>query len=346
MSSHERHTSGWWLCSEVMRLSHHAAAARLLALLPLALLPLACSGDTAESSDTITVYTCVNDETIQPLIEEFERTNEGTEVELFRAATGELNARVAADVRGGGLQADVIWACDPLTMEGYVDQGLVGGWTPPNAAAIPSEFRSPDYVGVAVLYMVAVYDDGLPPPKAWSDLAGPEYVDGVAVPDPSYAASALGALGYFEQASGYGLDFYAELKDNGATQVSTPDDVVIGVAQGLYDAGITIANSAYVAQESGSPIGVVWPEPGAVAIYGPAAPTKESDNATLAQDFVSFVVSKPGQQTLAAAGSYPTLPGISGPTLPENAPIVYPDWSAIGADQDTLLEDYQEILGG
>lgn len=83
------------------------------------------SGDAA-APETITLYTCVSDTTIQPVIERFEQDHDGYTVDLFRAPTGDLNARVAGDVRSGGLKADVVWACDPLTMQDYVDQGLVG----------------------------------------------------------------------------------------------------------------------------------------------------------------------------------------------------------------------------
>jgi len=326
-----------------MRLKQAATAVTALAI---AVSPLACGADEGGDTDTITLYTCVDDTTAQAVIEEFEATHSGTQVELFRAPTGELNARVAGDVRSGGLRADVVWACDPLTMQGYVDQELVGGWTPEAASDIPEHFRTSDYVGVAVLYMVATYAEGAPEPQTWSDLTGPDYVGALAVPDPSFAASALGALGYFAFADGYGIDFYRQLKGNGAVQVSTPDDVTTGVAQGLYEAGMTIANSAYTALEDGSPIGVTWPEPGAVAIYGPIALTTGAADSTTAQDFISFVVGEEGQTTLAEAGSYPTRPGVPGPTIPADAPVVFPDWPAIAADKDRLLSDYMQIFGG
>ncbi len=319
---------------------------RALALLALVSLPLGCGDDgddtAAADGDQFTLYTCVSDTTVQPLIDAFEGANPGSEVEMFRAPTGELNARVAGDVRSGGLRADVVWGCDPLTMQGYVDQGLVGGWTPDNASAIPPKYRTDDYVGVALLYMVAVHQKEIPAPQAWSDLT---QIEDVAVPDPAFAASALGALGYFSQDTDYGLDFYRNLEANGAVQVSTPDDVVNGVAQGVYQAGITIANSAYAAEEAGSPVGVVWPEPGAIAIYGPIALAKDSDS-VVAKEFAAYVVSEEGQQLAAESGSYPTLPGIDGPTIPQGAPIVSPDWTSLSEDKDELLSDYQQIFGG
>ena len=125
------------------------------------------------------------------------------------------------------------------------------------------------------------------------------------------------------------MEFYCELKGNGAVQVSTPDDVTTGVAKGVYDAGMTIANSAYAAQKAGSPMEVVWPEPGAVAIYGPVALATHAADSQTAKDFISFVTSEEGQQVLAESGAYPTLAGRrrgppSPPTRPSSSPTGRP----------------------
>lgn len=322
------------------------------ALIVIAVLALAACGGNGGTpatgkqakSERITLYSCANDETVQPVITHFQDAHAGAHVDLFRAPTGELNARVASDIRSGGLRADVIWGCDPLTMQSFVDQGLVGGWVPSDASGIPDRFRTKDYVGAHVLYMVAIHHRGVPSPKTWQDLTNGDYT--VALPDPAVAASALGTLGYLAQSPEYGMDFYKKLKSNGAVQVSTPDDVTIGVAQGTYDAGITIATSAYQAKKDGSPIDVVWPEPGAVAIYGPIALVKKSSSSQTAKDFISYVISRKGQRTVAESGSYPAMQDVGGPTIPDNAPVVYPDWAAISKDQKALLREYQKLFGG
>ena len=84
----------------------------------------------------------------------------------------------------------MVWACDPLTMQDYRDQQLVGGWLPEEAATVPEQFRTADDVGVAVLYLVAVHAKGTAAPKSWSDLTKPAYAP-VAVPIQG-AASASG----------------------------------------------------------------------------------------------------------------------------------------------------------
>src|SRR6476646_4660115 len=294
------------------------------------LVAAACGGTTpgraAPASTTLTLYTCVTDATQKAVVAGFTRTHPGVTVQVFRAPTGQLNARVAGDVRSGGLRADVVWACDPLTMQGYVRQRLVGGWTPPNASDLPAAYRTTDAVGAALLYVVAVHRHGTPAPASWADLTGPAYRNALALPDPACAASALGAVGWFV--------------------VKLPDDVTTGVAQGIYKAGVTIASSANAAKKAGSPLDVVWPRPGAVAVWGPVAVSRTSAHPSAARALVEYVVSEPGQRALASTGAYPTRPGVPGPPLPAGASVVSPDWSALAGRTAALLAGYRAALGG
>lgn len=308
--------------------------------------PASSSATSSSATGAITLYTCINDQAIQPIVQGFQAAHPGDRVDLFRAPTGQLNARVAADVRSGGLKADVVWACDPLTMAAFVQQRLVGGWTPSAASAVPARYRTEDDVAAVLLYVVAVHRTGVPAPKTWTDLAGSAYGGAVAVPDPSVAASALGALGWFTAQRGYGTQFYRDLKDAGAVQVSTPDDVTTGVAQGRFKAGITIASSAYAAKAEGSPIDVAWPEPGAIAVYEPVALSRTSTNRPVAQDFISYLFGRPAQQALSAAGGYPVVPGVRPPNQPTGAHVVVPDWSSIASTRDSILARYQQVFGG
>lgn len=301
--------------------------------------------DTIPGAQSMTLYTCVTDTTVQAVIDAFTEQHPGTTIDLFRAPTGQLNARIAADIRGAGVGADVLWACDPLTMQGYLDQGVTRSWVPDNAADIPQEYRTDDYVGVDLLYVVAVVNDGSPVPVSWADLTDSAYRDRMAIPDPGFAASALGLLAYFDSAPEYGLDFYQALADLGAVELDSPTDVLTGVAQGTYDAGIVLANAAYAAQDAGSPIEVVWPEPGAVAIYAPIAPTTKEGAEPLAEAFIEYVASEDGQRVMAQTDVYPVLDGVPGPPIPAGAAVISPDWAALSGGTDDLLARYREIFG-
>src|SRR5438270_11099413 len=111
-----------------VRMVAAVAAAGLLAALV-----AGCTSTSAQAGSSLTLYTCASANVEQAVVAGFEKAHSGTKVTVFRAPTGQLNARVAADTRAGGIRADVIWACDPLTMHGYDAQGLLRAWSPPNA---------------------------------------------------------------------------------------------------------------------------------------------------------------------------------------------------------------------
>jgi iron(III) transport system substrate-binding protein len=310
-----------------------------------ALVSTACSSDPSRSgSKTLTLYTCATEKIEQSVIAAFEKDHSGSKVEVFRAPTGQLNARVAADARSGGIRADVIWACDPVTMNGYDEQGLLADWMPASGNDIGSGYRTSRFTGVDLLYLVAVTHKGVPAPASWSDLTGPAYHNGVALPSPTFAASALGMLGYFVNAAGYGMDYYKALKANGAKQLNSPDDVLTGVAQGTYKAGFVLANSAYAAKQKGSPIEVTWPKPGAVAIYAPIGVTTKKSLSPLARDFANFVASRTGQSVVGKSGAYSVLTDVSGPPMPAGSPVVSPTWSTVFGQAKDLLARYGTIF--
>ena len=315
---------------------------RIKALLPGLLLLTtlaACGGD---GDGTLRVYTSVTQGTVDAVVAGFEAEHPGVEVEVFRAPTGELTARIAAELRDGGLQADVLWLSDPISIQQYDADGLLLEWDPANESEIPAEFRNATFWGTRVLTMVVVHDPEIPGPGSWSDLAGEAYAGGVAIPDPGFAGSALGALGWFALADGYGFGFYAALAANGATQVNSPGEVVAGVAEGRFAAGMTLEFSARNALDKGSPIEIARPEPGAIGIFSPigvVAGGSESD----ARDFVEWTLGFEAQEAIAATGWRPVREDVA---WDRSGGLVVPDWSQVFDRRSELLETYDVVFNG
>jgi len=166
----------------------------LLLLVPAVLAISACGGD---DGGTLRIYTSVTQGTVDAVVAGFEESHPAVQVEVFRAPTGELTARIAAEQREGGLTADVLWLTDPLSMGRYAADGMLLAWDPDGLDAVPAEFRTETFWGTRVLTMVAIHGLDVPAPISWADLTGDAYADGVAIPDPGFAGSALGALGWF-----------------------------------------------------------------------------------------------------------------------------------------------------
>jgi iron(III) transport system substrate-binding protein len=113
----------------------------------------------------LTLYTSVTQNTITAVLGGFETANPNIKVSVFRATTGQLNARIAADEYSGGLRADVIWGTDPLSMESYAQEGLFQPWPLPNLTGVPSQDKTTYFWGTRELYLVIVAHKG-PGPDA------------------------------------------------------------------------------------------------------------------------------------------------------------------------------------
>jgi iron(III) transport system substrate-binding protein len=290
----------------------------------------------------VVVYTSVTQETVDLLVDGFAEHLPDTMVDVFRAPTGEIAARIAAEVRESGLQADVLWLTDPLSMQQYDADGMLRAWEPAGAAGIPEAFRTGTFWGTRVLNLVIVQRADLDPGvRSWDDLVGAAADGGVALPDPGFAGSAFAALAYFALTDGYGMDFYRRLHDAGAVQVAAPGDVVTGVAEGQYAAGITLDFTARTALDKGSPISIVWPDPGAIALYSPIAAAEGSGDDAAA--FIEYVLSEEGQSLVASSGWQPANPDVPWEV---GGPQVTLDWSTAFDRQEELLGDYRAIFGG
>lgn len=304
------------------------------ALGALAIVAAACGG---ESGQALTLYTSVTQATVDAVVAGFEQTNPDVPVEVFRAPTGEVAARIEAERRNGTPSADIIWLSDPLSMYQYQSDGLLAKWEPAAASTLPAAAQTASFWGTRVLHLVIVTRAGNPTGvDEWQDLTNGDQA--IAFPDPRFAGSAFAALGHF------GLEFFGELHTSGAVQVSAPGEVVTGVAEGRYDAGLTLEFSARAAAAKGSPIEVVWPRPAAVAVTSPIAVFATADRSDDARGFVDHVLSVEGQTAIGATGWSPILAGIPGPPIPPGAEIVYPDWAGIYAGQEALVAGYAALF--
>jgi iron(III) transport system substrate-binding protein len=327
---------------EVAQLMFVERVRRIAATVATVLVLGACTSDGGDG--TLRLYTSVTQGTVDAVVEAFGRDHPDVPIEVFRAPTGELTARIAAEQREGGIQADVIWLTDPLSMQQYDADELLLSFTPAEVGQVPSEFRADRFWGTRVLSMVIIQPAGIDPPLVgWTDLADPERAP-VAVPDPGFAGSAFGAMGYLALADGFGFEFYERLAASGGVQVNSPGDVVTGVAEGRFAAGMTLAFSARAAIKKGSPIEIVWPAPGAIALYSPIAIFSTAANPDAAREFVDFVLTVEGQEAIAATGWQPVREDVA--WTASTGPIVTPIWEDVFDRQDELLGRYREIFGG
>ncbi|MEE9581474.1 MAG: extracellular solute-binding protein [Acidimicrobiia bacterium] len=310
---------------------------------PIALLIAITAACSAGGGESLRIYTSVTQGTVDSVVEGFAADHPDVAVEVFRAPSGELAARIAAEQRQGGIGADVLWLTDPLSMQQYEAQGLLHSWNPDGSSIIADEYRTSTFWGTRLLTMVMVVGDGIDPPATWADLTEERFEGRVAFPDPGFAGSSLAVLGYFAATDGYGLEFYEALAANGATQVNAPGEVVTGVAEDRFDVGITLAFSARNAIDNGSPLAIAWPTDGAIALYSPMAIVESGGDLTDAEAFLEYTLSFDAQQRIADSGWQPILADIEWEI---DGLQVTVDWEILFDRQQDLLAAYRSIFGG
>ena len=298
-----------------------------------------------EPSGTVRVYTSVTQDTVDAVLAAYAEAAPDVTVEIFRAPTGELDARIAAELRDGQIGGDVLWGTDPLSVQSYAAQDLLEVWSPPEAASVPEEYQTDTFWGTRLLNMLIVHSTELAdPPTDWADLTDPAYADGVGIPDPGFAGSAFAVLAYFESTPDFGIGYYEDLAENGAVQVQAVAEVLTGVAEGRFMAGMTLDKSARDAIAQGSPIEIAWPASGAIALYSPVAVFADAEQLANGQHFANFLLTREAQEAIASTGWQPIRDDVEGP--PIDGEQVSPDWDEVFDRQEELLMEYRAIFGG
>lgn len=301
-------------------------------------------GPDEDAADALRLYTTVTEDTVAAVVDAWSAVSD-VEVEVFRAPSAEFNARVAAEQREGRIRADVFWLTDPPSMLAYEAEGLLHPFEPAEAAALPAAMRTDTYWGTRVLNIVIAHRAGhTPAPAGWQDLLDPGLADDVAVFDPGFAGSGQVALGYFAQTQEFGTAYFHGLADNGATQLQAPGEVLTGVAEGRFAAGMLLDKLVRDAIDDGSPVELVWPEPGAIRVMSPIAVLGGAAARDQGEEFVDFVLSRDGQAAIAGTGWQPARDDVEWEHQTE--PAVEPDYEEAFGQRDALLEEWRSAFGG
>lgn len=140
--------------------------------------PASTAAATGETT-TITVYTSEPEEKVDEINAAFEAANPDIKVEVYRASTGDLNARIAAEKESGSIEADVLWAADSATFETYKAAGDLAELQDVDTADLIEEAVDADnhYVGTRIIPTIIAYNtdiiDEADAPQSWADLVDP-----------------------------------------------------------------------------------------------------------------------------------------------------------------------------
>lgn len=245
------------------------------------------------------VFTPHPAEKTEAIIREF-RQRTGLTVHEVHGGTAELISRLRGD-----FAADVFWGGGIESLESAKD--LFMPYISSEASAI-----NPSYVdtkhcwtGFSVMTMVIVYNSQLVCgdniPHSWSDLKAPFYSKRVFIPNPEKSGSAYSMLNAILLTSdGENWELLGAIKNQAGLSglAVNASSVHTAVASGEYFAGLTSEDSAlaFLQNNPSSPLEIVYPEDGTLAVPDGVALVKGAKNEEAAKAFIDFVLSETVQR--------------------------------------------------
>ena len=259
------------------------------------------------SAHALTVYTAGPGSLAKNLATGFEKKT-GVKVDIFQATTGKVMARLEAEQ--ANPQADILISASWDTAEDLHTRGWLLPYQSANAANVPVELKSADYVaqGISALGIVWNTKSGTPEPKEWQDLTTEAFKDKVTTPDPALSGASLDLLIGLQNGMGdKAWTLFDELKKNGMVVSGPNAQAVTPVMQGAKAAVFgAVDYVSYGNIHQGESLKVIFPASGTVIAPRPMMILKLTQHADDAKAFVDYVLSPEGQSMVADAWLMPS----------------------------------------
>lgn len=272
----------------------------------------------------------------------------GIQVEQFQGTTGEILARL--ETEEANPVADVVilasWS-DGLSMK---ESGQIMSYTPADADKVNEGWIDEDNMlfgysasAVGVIYNTTIYPELS---ADWADLAGADYTDDIAIPDPEKSGACKDFLAGMVTGLDNGEEIMQSWADNGLTVPGANSAALESVTTG--EKGILIAGvdyNAYSSMADGEPLAIYYPASGTVVNPRPAMIMNTAPNVDNAKAFIDFLFSDEAQQMVAEAYLLPGRSDIQceGRTNLADIPQLPTDWTAMMDVADDTAAHLNEI---
>ncbi|MFP4431005.1 MAG: ABC transporter substrate-binding protein [Spirochaetaceae bacterium] len=303
-----------------------------------------------EVGGIITIYTSVPQGIIDKIQADFMAKYPDIELEVFRAGTGAVIAKVATELEAGELLADLVWVAEPSTYEMFKDQGILLQFTPAEADALAEGMADPEgyYYAGRLINMIIGYNTDLvdDPPETWSDLLGSRYAGPKGMASPVTSGAALATA--YAIAQEHGDNYFRRFRANDGVQARSNGAVRDSLSTGEYETGIVLDYMIRGRKAEGAPVDYVWPKDGTVFIPSPIAIFNTSSNIETAKVFVDYTLSAEGQRTLVELGNF--IPIRDDVDPPEGAPrlgeidAIPIDWAELSDQSQAVLDAWTALF--
>jgi iron(III) transport system substrate-binding protein len=306
---------------------------------------MALSSVMVSSAHALTVYTAGPGSLAKNLANGFEKKS-GVKVAIFQATTGKVMARLEAEQ--ANPQADILISASWDTAEDLHHRGWLLPYQSPNAANVPADLKSADYVaqGISALGIVWNTKSGTPEPKEWQDLTTAAFKDKVTTPDPALSGASLDLLIGLQHGLGDNAwSLFEKLKQNGMVVSGPNAQAVTPVMQGAKAAVFgAVDYVSYGNIHQGESLKVIFPASGTVIAPRPMMILKSTQQADEAKAFVDYVLSPEGQAMVADAWLMPARDDVKAKRPLLNELKILPTSSDGKSERSEILKRFNTLF--
>jgi iron(III) transport system substrate-binding protein len=307
-------------------------------LVLLAVIVALTSGQVSAQSRVL-LYTSVPQELATQFADAFMKKRQDIKVEIYRAGSTEVGAKLAAEREVGGIRADLLWLADAPVYYDLRQRGELLAYISPEAKAIPADLKDPKgffTAGRLINMIIAVNTEVMPlkdAPKSWKEF--PDFGKKAVMGNPLYSGSNFVTVAAFVKKDG-NWGWFERARAKGVAIVRGNSEAADALAGKEFGIAMTLDYIVAGLIKKGAPLATVWPADGTISVPSPIAIIKGTKNPNGSKAFVDFVLSKEGQEFLVKQEVIPVRADVTPPKGQPSAkqikflPIPY-EWASQNA---------------
>ncbi len=304
----------------------------------------------AKARGEVLLYTSVPQALATQFADEFMKKRPDIKVEIYRAGSTEVGAKLAAEREVGGVRADLLWLADAPIYYDLRKRGELLAYISPQAKAIPADLKDPKgffTAGRLINMIIAVNTEVTPlkdAPKSWKEF--PDFGKKATMGNPLYSGSNFVTVAAFVKKDG-NWSWFERARAKGVAIVRGNSEAADALAGKEFGVAMTLDYIVAGLIKKGAPLAIVWPSDGAISVPSPIAIFKNTKNPAAAKAFVDYVLSKEGQEFLVKQEVIPVRGDVAPPKGQPAAnkikfmPIPY-EWAADHAAE--IREKFEKTM--
>ena len=303
----------------------------------------------AKKEGQVVLYASMEVPSAQRLVTGFERKYPFLKVEATRIGSERMATRLIAEAQAHKVRADVVHQ-SAFDFFGVLQKGLFDSYLSAERAALPAEYRDDKglWVMAAATLNVIAYNKKMvsaaDAPKSFWDLTAPKW-KGQLLMDDNESKWMAGMMQY-----------YGETKTVDLLKMLAAQDIQFRTGhssiQTLLAAGeraavvVAFANGVDRLKKEGAPIEWIAPEPVISLTFGTAV-VKDAPHPNAARLFNDFLLSREGQEIIAAAGYFVPRTDVASPILKETPAKtkIVPLPMSLAPRYNEYFQSYRKLMG-